>query len=1200
MSEQRRELLLGLFAVQLQLLTSAALSHAVTAWSKQQALSFDVFLVENEYLTSGQVEMISEIADAAVAAHGGDIDAAIAALGGVSRVEDSFLGAITILGHGDFEVRSHGTGDEKVLGVEEAPGRYTHVSEYARGGMGRVLLAHDEHFGRDIALKELLPQFDPDAHTIAPNSEHTPVRLAVPLIARFLQEARITGQLEHPSIVPVYELGYRKNGTLYYTMKLVRGNTLARALSQAKSLEQRLGLLPHYLDLCQAVAYAHSKGVIHRDIKPSNVMVGEFGETVVIDWGLAKVLGSEDVHREELAQALANLNIDEQLGDFNTLHGQAIGTPSYMPPEQAAGEIDHVQKTSDVYSLGAVLYEILSGRPPYVGESGRAILKQVTQEDPASLDAIVATAPPELVAICTRAMMRAPDARYPDAQALAEDVRRFLAGAVVQAYSYSFAEHLRRFWKRHRGVLTASAVGAVALLVTGIVYNIMLVQARDREREQRIAAETANKQLIWENYAVTLSSAQKHMSENNFPRAMTMLADLPVQHRDWEWGRLHVECEPPIVTLTDANMGGGTFGFPCCLRVSPDSTRLLMHRSFSGIKHVYDIGLGKNVFVEKIGAPTGWPDCTKFMPDGAGFTTALGDSQVGLWDIASKEQRATYDAKSGEIRSIVIRADGEQLAGFVVEPNYDARIVVWERAGGEPIRTFPVKNVRIDRPEDANWTKVERYYNTVQGAVLDYFADGRRIAFFDQELGILDVNSGESTYVAPVKLVATFSPLTQLAVTISPDHHYEVWDLKNRVRLSRTPCTDFPRSIELSPQGDVFYLSPPVSARRVSDGVEIYRSLMTDFCPQISSNGRVLFTRNDQVFCAWDARMPRDEERIVINAEGRGASTITLDFPFGRQQAYAYNAAKTMLAESSDDARVRLWGVPAFTLRDEIVVGEGLTRAVAFSADGQLLAISREKSIVVVEVGTKKIVQSLRPAEGQIFANASISPDGKRLAVAAQLFDKDSDEGNDLAWVLDLQTGERVYTVHGHQGACNLAQFSPDGRFLLTGRYGAVPVSGAKSLCIWDAETGQKLLGEITSINWPWHVDFAPDNKTMLVLGLSRAPVLFDFETMRERYRIADIDARQVFFHPDGRRFAVIGMRGARILASDDGKELISMPWGKVPGYFTPDGTSLVFRENDESFRVLKSDAWHYESEAERFQAGLAEVRKLLALPRGD
>ena len=191
-----------------------------------------------------------------------------------------------------------------------------------------MLAVFDEHIGRDVALKELLRN---DTNRVA---------------MRFLREARVTGQLEHPNIVPVYEIGRRPDGALYYTMKLVKGLTLAAALKKCRSLSDRLALLPHFHDLCNAVAYAHHRGVIHRDLKPENVMVGEFGETVVLDWGVAKVRGTADLPAEG----------GEGMDSGGTLAGTVLGTPAYMSPEQAGGEVENIDERSDVWGLGAVLF----------------------------------------------------------------------------------------------------------------------------------------------------------------------------------------------------------------------------------------------------------------------------------------------------------------------------------------------------------------------------------------------------------------------------------------------------------------------------------------------------------------------------------------------------------------------------------------------------------------------------------------------------------------------------------------------------------------------------------------------------------------------------------------------------------------------------------------------------------------------------
>lgn len=321
--------------------------------------------------------------------------------------------------------------------IPEAPGRYTLIGEHARGGMGRVLVVHDESLGRDVALKELLPGRAADGAT------PTPARHAQELVARFLREARITGQLEHPGITPVHELGRRPDGSLYYTMKLVSGRTLEAAIRAAGSWEERRRLLGHFVDLCHAIAYAHSRGVIHRDIKPSNVLVGDYGETVVVDWGLAKVVGgngmaADEVDREAetvygLAAAAGRAMRDavEDAALAETRLGEVLGTPAYMSPEQAQGQIAELDERCDVYSLGAVLYQILTGLPPFQGSNVEELLAKVREGSPRAVRSIERRVPRELALVCERAMARQRGERTPTARLLAREVERAATAADV-------------------------------------------------------------------------------------------------------------------------------------------------------------------------------------------------------------------------------------------------------------------------------------------------------------------------------------------------------------------------------------------------------------------------------------------------------------------------------------------------------------------------------------------------------------------------------------------------------------------------------------------------------------------------------------------------------------------------------------------------------------------------------------------------
>jgi serine/threonine-protein kinase len=359
----------------------------------------------------------------------------------------------------------------------ESRQRYTLSRLHAQGGIGQVWLARDGDLGRDVALKELRPE----------RADHPAVW------ARFLEEAKITGQLEHPSIVPVYELAKRtEDQKPFYTMRFIKGRTLAEAIKtyhrrreadEAGPLELR-ELLSDFGSVCQAVAYAHSRRVLHRDLKPQNVVLGDFGEVIVLDWGLAKVLGQAEGPVSLLPVAVAPEGSRDE-----TVQGQVLGTPAYMPPEQAEGRLDLLDQRSDVYGLGAILYEMLTGGPPLAGEDTEAVLRQVVQESPVAPRQRVAATPAALEAVCLKALAKRPEERYGSAKELAAEVQRFLADEPVTAYRDPLATRLARWGRRHRTLVAGTAallLTAVAALTAG---TLLLTQANRRTQEQRDLAE---------------------------------------------------------------------------------------------------------------------------------------------------------------------------------------------------------------------------------------------------------------------------------------------------------------------------------------------------------------------------------------------------------------------------------------------------------------------------------------------------------------------------------------------------------------------------------------------------------------------------------------------------------------------------------------------------------------------------------------
>jgi serine/threonine protein kinase/tetratricopeptide (TPR) repeat protein len=375
---------------------------------------------------------------------------------------------------------------------------YSAEAEVARGGMGRILAARDRRLGRPVAIKEL----------IGAGSEAA---------IRFRREALITARLQHPGIVPVYEAGRWPSGEPFFAMKLVAGRPFDKVIAEARTLPDRIALLPRILAATEAIAYAHSQRVIHRDLKPGNILIGDFGETVVIDWGLAKDLdavdvddsgsvaarstsrpvrsaGDSDARTQPQRKAKSGAGAgsendgavrDAQTGDTSTLTivGSVMGTPAYMAPEQARG--DTVDERADVFSLGAMLYHLLAGVPPYEAKTATDVIAAAVLGKIKPLEDRAKGVPPDLLAIVQRAMTAEPSARYATAGELAEELRRFLTGQLVGAHRYTAWQRVARFVRRHRAAVAIAMVAVVGFAVGGTVAVRRIVEARDRAEVQR-------------------------------------------------------------------------------------------------------------------------------------------------------------------------------------------------------------------------------------------------------------------------------------------------------------------------------------------------------------------------------------------------------------------------------------------------------------------------------------------------------------------------------------------------------------------------------------------------------------------------------------------------------------------------------------------------------------------------------------------
>lgn len=347
--------------------------------------------------------------------------------------------------------------------------RYVRKREIARGGMGRIVLAYDRQLNREVAIKE---QLSP----------------SLSFKNRLEREISITARLQHPAIIALHSAGRWPTGEPFFTMKHVAGRSFEHVLAEKVTLRDRLALLPNVIAVADALAYAHSREVVHRDLKPANVLIGDFGETVVIDWGLAKDLTSGAPHGDDESPSLSRLSASPAL----TVAGTAIGTPSYMAPEQAAGKL--IDKRSDVYSLGSMLYHLISGVIPYLDSrfsGAHELVQMVIDGPPTPLARIAPDAPPDLCAIVEKAMARAPSARYPSADALVEDLKRFATGQLVGARTYSRRQRFRRWLGSHWKAVSAAVIMSLILSIGGAVSLWRIAEERGRTSEQRALAERA-------------------------------------------------------------------------------------------------------------------------------------------------------------------------------------------------------------------------------------------------------------------------------------------------------------------------------------------------------------------------------------------------------------------------------------------------------------------------------------------------------------------------------------------------------------------------------------------------------------------------------------------------------------------------------------------------------------------------------------